>query len=293
MLENGALVLFPRVDDLEAMTEAQRNVIYPELAKSELNEFKKDPVFITGGNIDDWLLQTGLTQEQQQIVRKMTWHRGRAPVFSDIRVLLNHAHSDAEVEQVFKVMTRVRSLVVELKLPPGLDVKPLIDYWSADGRSIDTIPMLKATAARDAITTLDIMHLLPPIGRRRLYTYPTLDLMARGRMPDCHWTSLNFFSLTAHDYYLDTRLASENVKANYNAIQPPYKFGDALFIQNDAGAVIHSCVYIADDIVFTKNGENSLTPWILMWLDDVKNLYMNGPDWRVQGYRMKPPAPSY
>jgi hypothetical protein len=25
----------------------------------------------------------------------------------------------------------------------------------------------------------------------------------------------------------------------------------------------------------------------------VKNLYMNGPDWRVQGYRMKPPAPSY
>jgi hypothetical protein len=292
MMENGALVLFPKVEDLEAMTEAQRVAIYPVLAKSDLNEFHKDPVFISGGNIDDWLFQSGLTQELQQVVRKMAWHRGKALVFSDVRTLLNHAHSDAELQQIFKVMTRVRTLVVELKLPPGADVKPLIDYWSADGHSIDIIPMLKATAARDNITKLDITHLMPPIGRRRLYTYPTLDLIARGRMPDCHWTSLNFFSSTAHDYYLDTRLASENVKANYMEIQPPYKFGDMLFVQNDAGAVIHSCIFVADDIVFTKNGENPVTPWILMWLDDVKSLYMNGPEWHVQGYRLKPQKPS-
>jgi hypothetical protein len=29
-----------------------------------------------------------------------------------------------------------------------------------------------------------------------------------------------------------------------------------------------------------------------MWLDDVKSLYMNGAEWRVQGYRLKPQQPS-
>ena len=56
---------------------------------------------------------------------------------------------------------------------------------------------------------------------------------------------------------------------------------------NSTGSVIHSCVYIADDIVFTKNGENLLQPWVLKKFDGVKQIYLQNDAWRVQGYREK------
>lgn len=40
--------------------------------------------------------------------------------------------------------------------------------------------------------------------------------------------------------------------------------GDLFLLLNAQGGVIHSAVYIADDVVFTKNGINYAQPWILM-----------------------------
>ena len=39
------------------------------------------------------------------------------------------------------------------------------------------------------------------------------------------------------------------------------------------GNAYHSCVYLADDIVYTKNGRSRLSPWVLMKLEDVRELY--------------------
>jgi hypothetical protein len=35
----------------------------------------------------------------------------------------------------------------------------------------------------------------------------------------------------------------------------------------------HACVYIADDVVFTKNGVNYHQPWVLMKLNDLLPRY--------------------
>jgi hypothetical protein len=42
---------------------------------------------------------------------------------------------------------------------------------------------------------------------------------------------------------------------------------------DDANQALHSCVHIADDVVFTKNGNNPRMPWKLMHLADVKEVY--------------------
>jgi hypothetical protein len=39
---------------------------------------------------------------------------------------------------------------------------------------------------------------------------------------------------------------------------------DLVFLLNAQDGVIHSAVYITDDVVFTKNGINYAQPWILM-----------------------------
>jgi hypothetical protein len=113
-----------------------------------------------------------------------------------------------------------------------------------------------------------------------------MELGLKGRFPDCHWTSLNFFNLTPKDYYLDTRLAAAQLVENYNTVEPPYKYGDVLcFLENGEG--LHTCVYIADDIVLTKNGDSILAPWALMQIKDVESIYRRSPATRIQGFRLK------
>jgi hypothetical protein len=83
-------------------------------------------------------------------------------------------------------------------------------------------------------------------------------------------------------------LATTAVLERFNPVDPPYKFGDILFfLDSQRGDAFHSCVYIADDVVFTKNGRNVLSPWIFTKLEDVKKVYLFDNNGRVQGYRNK------
>lgn len=284
--QDGALVLFPEIEDLIALEPGMRAVIYPELARSPLNEFHRDPVFIVGESLDDWLRQSHLGERQKAAFRRMVWKRGDTLVFSDLRTLLTLAETAEETQEVFRTMSRTRALIVDLSLPEKADPAALLEYWSGGFPDADTLPFLKGALDRDSVTSLDISRLLPPMARRRLYTYPTLDQAIGGRFPDCHWTSLNFFNNNPVGYYLDTRLASGALLTNYVTVDGPRRFGDVLvYVTGDS--VIHSCVFIADDIVYTKNGENILAPWVLQRLSDVSAIYRATPDVQVRTFRLK------
>jgi hypothetical protein len=285
--QDGALIIFPTIDDLVALTSEMRSVVYPELAKCDLNEFHQNPIFIIGADLDDWLRQSKLSDKQKELFRKMLWRRGRALAFSDLRTLLLFSQTPEEVTQVFKTITRTRTLLLTLRLPPNADISALTNYWSGGFADADTLPMLQAANQRDSVTEIDVLHLMPALARRRLYTYPTLDQTIDGRLPDCHWTSLNFYNNNARSYYLDTRLAAGALLSQYDRVNAPYRFGDVLaFISTDS--VLHSCVYIADDIVYTKNGENILAPWVFQRMDDVMAIYQPDTSVQIQGYRLKP-----
>ena len=280
------VVVLPKVEDLVAMGEVARSALYVELAKSESNEYQRDPVFIHGGDIDDWLAETEITQPQQELLRKLLWRRGSALVFSDIQALLTLAKNSEEVAAVFRTITRVRSLLVELKLPLRDGRATFIDYWSAGSLNAERTPFLVAVTRRRARQDIDVTQFLPTLARRRVYTFPTAAMGLKGRLPDCHWTSLNFFEEEPKDLYLDSAKASEHLLADYVAIDPPFKFGDVLcFLDNGEG--LHTCVQVAADIVLTKNGEGILAPWTLMPMKDVDDIYRRSADTRIQGYRLK------
>jgi len=285
--QDGALIIFPSVDDLIALTPEMRTIVYPELAKSDLNEFHQNPIFIIGADLEDWLRQSKLSNKQKEIFRKMVWRRGRALAFSDLRTLLLFSETPEDVTQVFKTITRTRSLLLSLRLPPNADMAALSNYWSGGFADADTLPLLQAAIQRESVMEIDVSHLLPALARRRLYTYPTLDQTVNGRLPDCHWTSLNFFNNTARSYYLDTRLAAGALLSQYERVNAPYRFGDVLaFVSSES--VLHSCVFIADDVVYTKNGENILAPWVFQRMDDVMAIYQQDTSVQIQGYRLKP-----
>lgn len=280
------VIILPKVEDLVAMSQAARSALYLELAKSEANEYQRDPVFIHGGDIEDWLADTEITKPQQELMRKLLWRRGSALVFSDIQALLTLAKGSEEVAAVFRTITRVRSLLVELKLPLKEGRATFVDYWSAGTLNAERVPFLVAITRRRAPQLIDVTQFLPTLARRRVYTFPTASMGLKGRLPDCHWTSLNFFEEEPKDLFLDSAKASEHLLSAYVAVDPPYKFGDVLCFL-DGGEGLHTCVQVADDIVLTKNGESILAPWTLMPLKDVDDVYRRSPDTRVQGYRLK------
>jgi hypothetical protein len=166
------------------------------------------------------------------------------------------------------------------------DRKAFIDYWAGGQADSSRSAFIAAITQRRAPQTVDITHFLPSLIRQRVYTFPEMDLGLKGRFPDCHWTSLNFFNATPKDVYLDTKLAAEHLLKDYAVVDAPYQFGDVLCFLDD-GEGLHTCVQIADDIVLTKNGDSILAPWTLMLLKDVDSIYRRSPSTRIQGYRLK------
>ena len=287
LVESGnSIILLPAREDLVALTQEVRSALYLELAKSPANEYQCDPVFVLGGDVDDWLEGVSLTSEQRALFRQLLWRRGSAVVFSDFQALLALAKNPEEVNAVFRTLTRVRSLVIGLRLPLTVNRAAFVDYWTADQVGTPRLAFIRAVTQRRAQQTIDITHFLPSAFRLRVYSFPELELGLKGRLPDCHWTSLNFFNAEPKDMYLDTRQAAEHLLKDYVAVDAPYRYGDVLCFL-DGGEGLHTCVHIVDDIVLTKNGDSILAPWTLMQLKDVDEVYRRSPSTRIQAYRLK------
>lgn len=288
--ESGYVHLFPPLPDLESITPESRALIYTELSKHSPNEFCVDPVLIVGQTVQEWYRTSRLRPELISKIAQMSYKRGETIAFSDISAILNYAQSDSEARTIFKAFTRTRSLMIKVEVDRSTKVDELISYWTLGMglRRKDIEPLVQSIIDTDGIEALPLSHLLPALVRKLMYTYPGLDMAKHGMMPDCHWTSLNFFNYEPHEYLLDSRLATSAVLENFEPIEPPYKYGDVLFfLSNTTGDAFHSCVHLADGIVFTKNGRNLLSPWVLMKVEDVKKIYLYKGDGRVQGFRRK------
>ncbi len=247
-------------------------------------------MLIIGTTVEEWYRTSKLRPEVIAKIKKLSYLRGETIAFSDVSALLNYAQSDSEARIIFKACTRTRNLMVRLKLDKSSNAEEIIKYWSfgAGTRRKDLEPLVTSIIETNGIEDLGISHLMPALARKLIYTYPGLDMAKQGIMPDCHWTSLNFFNFEPHQYLLDARLATSQVLEQFVPVEPPYQYADILFfLDNTTGDAFHSCVHLADNLVYTKNGRNILSPWVIMRLEDVKKIYLYKGNGRVQGFRRK------
>lgn len=290
VIQDGDMAyVFPPLTLLESLTSIQRTVIYAELRKYPANEFHAEPVLITSGDVDDWFRSSKLRPEIIAKIKQYTYERGDTLAFSDLPAVMNYAQGEHEARAIVKALTRTRALIVKLLIENKADIETVMDYWTTglNLRRKDMLPLLESIVDVGA-EKIDVVHMLPPLPRKLLMTYPDTGMAKEGVFPDCHWTSLNFFNYNPQPYLLDSRLATTAVLERFNPVDPPYKFGDILFfLDSQRGDAFHSCVYIADDVVFTKNGRNVLSPWIFTKLDDVNKVYLFDGNGRIQGYRNK------
>src|SRR5262249_5670240 len=92
---------------------------------------------------------------------------------------------------------------------------------------------------------------------------------------DCVWTSLNFFNEQPDDRLADPGYTQKLIAQEYEKVVTP-RFGDIAVLLTPSKQSIHAAVYLADDLLFTKNGFSATQPWMLMPLSDVVEFYSIG-----------------
>ena len=84
---------------------------------------------------------------------------------------------------------------------------------------------------------------------------------------------MNFFNTTPNTNFFDRAYTARVLQTDYVQIDRSPSFGDVVALCSSKGEIFHTCIYIADNFVFTKNGVDPEQPWVLMKLADMLMLY--------------------
>ncbi|MDF1816062.1 MAG: hypothetical protein P1V20_27930 [Verrucomicrobiales bacterium] len=262
--------LYPSAKSVIELKPESRLAIYRELRRSTSNRLHRNPVVIESGDVQKWFRHSNLSAETISLIEKLCYRVGNTLMFSDTPVLLNGVEDDKQDRALLKSLTRTRSLIVRLRVTPNTDFNALGKYWNSGLEQKDLLPILKSYAMSPAINAIDLAHLLPPTPRKYIYTFPSPELGIDGIYPDSFWTALNFFNYLPTEEFDHQETITAYFRNTFVEVPSPTQFGDVILI-NDAEtrATRHACIYIADDIVYTKNSRSIMAPFMLMKLSDL------------------------
>lgn len=284
----GDVTVFrPSTETVASLSPEARGKIYTLLSNFSENAVEAAPFRFRADAADEWFAESDLRPETIALVKKFLYQRGASLLFSDTNLVFPQLPSQAERVRLVKTLSRKSTLMVKLRLRPDTDVEALAEYWGRGQRSRDLLPLLRSLQPKKGVAHIDLIHLLPRMPRQFLYTYPLPNERGRDSFMDCHWTSLNFFNVQPERLYEEVTELQRAFSNDYFMISTRPSFGDVLLFMRSDNTVLHSCVYVADDIVFTKNGAQPNAPWILMSLADVIAYYPSDPPLEIFYYRAK------
>lgn len=269
---NGSIVK-PPAGLVRALSPEVRARLYAQLATSPLNRDQHLAFRYPAATADDWLWGHVIAPETRTKVENFLYRQGSSLHFADLGAIRAEL-TDSELQRLIKVLNRRRTYLVKLTLEDPRDVDAASEYWGTGGRRTDIRAILESTSGASA-EPIDIVHLLPNFGRDYLYRFPRItgEDLARPIIANCLWTALNFFRRVPDDRFLDVNHALTVLKQDYYLVQANYRLGDVIAFVDENENLFHAAVYLADDLVFTKNGTTPMSPWAIMKLEDVVETY--------------------
>jgi hypothetical protein len=264
---NEGTIVTPDSDLVLSMPPATRARLYSVLAKFGSNELIEYPFVFSGNTFAERLDKSHLRPATISLIQSMLYPRGDAQCFSDLTFLLKQLPDDKERLETVKALSHQSAVLMGIRVWPNSDIDKIIGYWGWPSgiRLIDVRPLLESMKRKPNGGAASILYFLPQFARQRLYTYPLPSQAGESAM-DCHWSTMNFFNEIPDNRFSDPKYTADYLLTNYYTIAKPTAYGDLVFLLDKKGNAIHSAVYLADDIVFTKNGNNFAQPWMLMHL---------------------------
>jgi hypothetical protein len=272
-LPEGAAVE-PGDDLILGLSPAARAKIYFLLVEFPPNNHQIDPLRFRPSELDAQFKGSGLARPSIALFRRLLYPQGPdSLVFADMEPALRRLGDDAERRRFIKAVYRKETFLLRMRIDADSDVEKLAAYWGVGGRRRDLLSLLRATRRLERSASLNIVMLLPPFARDRLYSFPFLSSVAAPAEQDCIWSAFNFFNDPPDDRFNDLAYVGIVLKKDYYEIYAPSQLGDLVLLTTPDETVVHAAAYIADDIVFTKNGHHPSQPWIFMRLQEMVDIY--------------------
>ncbi len=272
---NGGLVVTPDPELVRSLAPEVRGRLYTQLAKAPLNFDQANSFRFYGESPAQWLAGSPISDESRRIVTPLIYRDGGFLHFADIELVRSQIKDRGELRRVAKTLLRQPTMLVRLSVRESSEVSGLAEYWGRGGRRTDLRPLLESVAGAGPDHSIDIVHLLPSFARNHLYRYPQLTAadLNQSLLANCLWSSLNFFNVAPDDRFLEVPVALETLKRDYFIVQSAFQLGDVIAFLDEEGDLFHVAVYLADDLVFSKNGTSPVSPWIIMPLDRATGYY--------------------
>jgi hypothetical protein len=284
VVDTNWAILKPTKELTYELKSAQRERWYATLGQWPRNTTYNDPCRYQSDDPEEWLKSRTLKPHYKDLIRPLIFHRGGCVAFSDVDLVLAQIVEEEQQVAALKMLYAERSYLLKLRVTENSDINKLCDYWGAGPRRKDIAPLLESLRDLPGGTRIDVAHLMPIFPRSRLYTFPPVDR-------DCHWTSLNFFTYPYRNESFSDVEVQEAIATKYTRVLGEPKFGDLVLLmaQNrQQGNLLHSAIYIADKMVFTKNGMDTKSPYSIMTLEDIETSYSVNEPVATVYYRLKP-----
>jgi hypothetical protein len=274
-INGNDLELTPTPEMVVDLPDKARQVIYRELA--QFPENRSAFTFLHKDSLGDRFDGSGLSRDSLALFHKLCCEHGEYLVLGGLPALLSKLPDYEEKLRLLKALTRQKTMFVRLRVTPESDPKALAAYWGKGRWAPNIRTFLEAIDHVPNGTFTSLIALLPPMPSSVLYFYPVAESSRTGTaaavVHDCHWTSLNFFRDPSDTIAVDSATFMHELATDHFAISGDPSYGDIVILAKPDGGIVHSAIYIADDIVFTKNGATTIYPWMFSTVPDLLKQY--------------------
>ena len=273
----GTDTLFkPSEEFVFSLPPETRARLYQPMNGLGVNLYLDWPYYYPKDTVESVFTDARLHPDDVALFKKLVYGGKDAWRFSDFDTLMSKIPTLPRRVAMTASLSRQSAVLARLCIRPDTDIDKVAAYWGhvPNVRFIDIRPMLEALKGLPKGGTVSLLYLLPPFARERLYTFP-LPPAPGEPIRDCHWSTFNFSSVKPDDRFSSPAECLRYIDQNYYKVAQPGVYGDVLLFMYDKDKIKHSAVYLADDLVFTKNGQNYTMPWMIMRISDLHAMYAN------------------
>lgn len=278
----------PPLDFLLGLDSAVRARLYAALAGQNINLYLDYPYIFPKGTVEAILTDPRLDPADIRLLKQLLYPNGQAQQLVDYQALLCAIPDMQRRVRLSQSLSRQKAVLAGLLVTTDTDIDKLAAYWGQipNVRFTDLRPLFEAVKALPEGGGVSLVYLLPSFARNRLYTFP-LPPQPGDPVMDCHWTTFNFSNDKPDNRFNDPQYAIKYINDHYYPIAAPSLYGDVLLLMNEKNEIKHSAIFLADDLVYTKNGNNFRQPWMVMHIPDLLDTYPAYPPMRAVYLRRK------